>query len=113
MGSAARSCSRFPAAWVRFCSRFADERGQGGFGGGLGLIAEGFRALLGTGEGALDAPVLNALVDAADEGEVGLDPLAGGVQSEGGGEIERHGDHQREDDGCAGQVEVVDQGVGP
>ena len=69
-------------------------------------------ALLGFGDGALDAPVLNALVDAADEGEVGLDPLAGGVEGEGGGEVERHRDHQGEDDGGAGQVEVVDHRVG-
>ena len=43
---------------------------------------------------------------------MGVDPLARGVEGKGGGEIERERDHQREDDGGAGKVEVVDHRVG-
>ena len=40
----------------------------------LGLLGE--IALLGLGEGALNAPILNPLVDPTNDGEVGFDPLA-------------------------------------
>ena len=85
----------------------AGEDAGSGLGGGV--LGEG--TLFFAGCDAADFPVLVALGDAAGEGEVAFDPLAGGVEGEGGGEVEGHGDHQREDDGGAGQVEVVDQGV--
>ncbi len=71
----------------------------------LGLLGE--IALLGLGEGALNAPILNPLVDLTNDREVGFDPLAGSVEGERGGEVERHRHHQGENDGRAWQVQVA------
>ena len=69
-------------------------------------------ALLGTGEGTPGSPVGDAFGDAAHQGEVGVHPLARGVEGEGGGQVHGHRDHEGEHDGRAGQVQVMHHGVG-
>ena len=63
-------------------------------------------------QGAASAPVVQAVEEAEEQGEVRLHPLTGGMEGEGGGQVDGHQDHQGKDDGGAGKVEVVDHGVG-
>ncbi len=81
-----------------------------------GLLAQGDvlaqGAFLGAGQGAASAPVVQAIEEGAQQGEVLLHPLTGGMEGEGGGQVDGHQDHQGEDDGGAGKVEVVDHGIG-
>src|ERR1035441_1135583 len=53
------------------------------FGGGL-LLAH---ALLLAGSGAANLPLLDSLGDPAHDGEVPVDPVAGGMEGEGGGQV--------------------------
>ena len=82
----------------------------------VGLLAQGDvllqGALFGAGQGAAGAPVVQAVEEAAQQGEVRLHPLAGGVEGEGGGQVDGQQDHQGEDDGGAGKVEVLHHGIG-
>ena len=77
---------------------------------GVGLLSQG--AFFGACQGAARAPVVQAVEEAAHEGEVRLHPLAGGVEGEGCGQVDGHYHHQGEDNGGTGQVEVLDHGIG-
>ena len=57
---------------------------------GFDLIGEA--VFFSFGEGTPDTPVLNPLVNSANEREVGFDPFAGGVQREGCCQVHGYGD---------------------
>ncbi len=84
----------FAAAGKDLSGGFGREDGperEGGFqrGCGVGLLAQGDvpaqGALFGAGQGSASAPVVQAVEEAAQQGEVRLHPLAGGVEGEGCG----------------------------
>ena len=83
----------FAAAGEDFLGWFEREDGperEGVFqrGCGVGLLSQG--ALFGSCEGTARAPVVQAVEEAAHEGEVRLHPLAGGVEGEGCGQVDGH-----------------------